>query len=102
MAFAEKEDAMGDSTGILLGLGFPSMAANNYTPLFDHLMQNHVLPRNIFSFWLSLNEETPSELLFGAINHDAFEGELEYFPVVDKQFWTIHLYDVKVSSHMGI
>jgi hypothetical protein len=39
MAFADKSDAFGDGTGILLGLGFPSMAAYNFTPVFDHIMQ---------------------------------------------------------------
>jgi hypothetical protein len=60
MAFADKSDAFGDGTGILLGLGFPSMAAYNFTPVFDHIMNMGILPANTFSFWLSLNPMVPS------------------------------------------
>jgi len=76
MAFAKTSDAFSDGTGILLGLGYPSMAAYNYTPMFDHLMNMHVLPHNIFSFWLSLNEKTSSQLLFGKIDTEKFTGDL--------------------------
>jgi hypothetical protein len=44
MAFAKTSDAFSDGTGILLGLGFPSMAAYHFTPMFDHLMDMEVLP----------------------------------------------------------
>lgn len=97
IAWADRSDAFGEGTGILLGLGFPSMSAYNFTPVFDHLMEMEVLKNNIFSFWFSLDAYTPSELLMGYINAQKFEGEIEYFPVVDKQFWTIKLEDLKVK-----
>jgi len=79
------------------------MAAYNFTPMFDHLMNMHVLPNNIFSFWLSLNEKTPSQLLFGKVDSEKFSGDLQYFPVVDKQFWTIELIDVLIGDEsLGI
>lgn len=65
MAIAEQSDAFNDGTGILLGLGYPSMAAFGYTPVFDHMMKLNVLPKNIFSFWLSQNTDVPSSLVFG-------------------------------------
>ena len=60
------------------------MAAYNFTPVFDHIMQMKLLPNNVFSFWLSLDPHTPSELLFGYINTDRYEGDLHYYKVVDK------------------
>ena len=39
MAFADQADCFEDGTGILMGLGYPSMAAYGYTPFFDHIMQ---------------------------------------------------------------
>ena len=57
-----------------------------------------MLPKNIFSFWYALNTDTPSSLVFGAIEEDKFEGEIKYYPVVDKQFWTIKMIDVLVST----
>ena len=52
MAIAKVSDAFVDGTGILLGLGYPSMAAFGFEPVFDHIMQEKLLPRNIFSFHL--------------------------------------------------
>mmetsp|Transcript_33104 Transcript_33104/g.24356 ORF Transcript_33104/g.24356 Transcript_33104/m.24356 type:complete len:132 (-) Transcript_33104:13-408(-) len=98
MAFADKSDAFTDGTGILMGLGFPSMAAYNFTPVFDHIMQLKLLPQNIFSFSLSLNPQTPSQLLFGKIDHSRYQGSLKYYPVRDQQFWTIGLEGVKIGD----
>ena len=79
MACAQVADAFSDGTGILLGLGFPSMAAFHFKPMFDHIMDLKILPSNIFSFWLSLNEDVPSELLFGKVDHQRYEGDLDYY-----------------------
>lgn len=102
MAFASVAECFGEGTGILMGLGYPSMAAYSFTPFFDHVMNLQVLPSNIFSFWLSLNQNTPSRLVFGKTEPEYYEGEIEYFPVVDKQFWTILMIDVKVSYSIRI
>jgi hypothetical protein len=88
-----------DGTGILLGLGYPVMAAHGFTPAFDSIMNASVLPKNIFSFWFSLNTDTPSSLVFGKIEEDKYEGEIKYYTVVDKQYWTIKMIDVIVNTH---
>ena len=97
MAVAKEATSFREGTDILLGLGYPSMAAFGFTPVFDHLMKLQVLPQNLFSFWLSMKEDIPSQLMFGKIDQTKFTGELQYFPVVDKQFWSILLIDVKVK-----
>ena len=74
LGYARVSDAFEDGTGILMGLGFPAMAAYHFTPVFDHIMESKILPRNIFSFWLSLNEMTPSQLLFGRIDDTKYTG----------------------------
>lgn len=98
MAFASKSDDFSDGTGVLMGLGFPSMAAYNFTPVFDHIIQENLLERNMFSFWLSLTPRIASKLLFGKVDASLFEGNLQYFDVVDQQYWTINLHDVLVTS----
>eukprot|EP00347_Sterkiella_histriomuscorum_P013419 403364776 len=98
MAFAQISDAFVDGTGILLGLGYPQMAAYGFTPFFDHIMESGILPKNIFSFSLSSSSDIPSHLILGEIDNNQFEGDLKYYPVVDKQFWTINLNDVLVGN----
>ncbi|CDW74522.1 pepsinogen a [Stylonychia lemnae] len=98
MAFAEVSDAFADGTGILLGLGFPSMSAYQFTPAFDHMMQLGVLPHNVFSFSLGVVEDTPSHLILGQIDDSQYQGNISYYPVVDQQFWTISLQDVLIGN----
>lgn len=102
MAMAQQSDAFSDGTGVLLGLGYPSMSAFGFTPVFDTLMNIKVLPKNIFSFWLSLNTDVPSSLVFGKVEPERFEGDIKYYPVIDKQFWTIKMIDVLVRFFFTI
>lgn len=78
----------------LIGLAYPQFAHEGVTPFFDSLIQASVLEQNLFSWYMSLNLDEPSELLFGSINHDKYEGELIYHPVVDQRFFTIALDNV--------
>ena len=55
MAMAQRAGAFNEGTGVLMGLAFPSMAAYNFTPMFDHVMKSQLLSQNIFSFWFSLD-----------------------------------------------
>lgn len=98
MGMAVESDAFSDGTGVLFGLGYPKMAAFGFTPVFDHLMKTNVLPKNIFSFWLSTDTDVPSSLVFGKTENDKYEGAIKYYPVVDKQFWTIKMVDVLVRE----
>jgi len=62
-------------------LAYPEMAYYG-RPLFDTMMAEKVLKKNVFSYFLSYNDEEESELLFGNINPARYEGELKYYPIV--------------------
>lgn len=101
--FAEILDESGDvfSAGKfsgILGLGFPGMAAYNINPVFDNIIDLKKLERNLMSFYYSYNENTDGEVLFGDINKSKFHGELEYYPLVEKFYWTIKMDDVKLGD----
>ncbi len=101
--FAEILDESGDvfSAGKfsgILGLGFPGMAAYNINPVFDNIIKQKKLDRNIMSFYYSYNENHDGEVIFGDINKDKFHGELEYYPLVEKYYWTIKMDDVKLGD----
>jgi len=101
--FAEILDESGDvfSAGKfsgILGLGFPGMAAYNINPVFDNIISQKNLERNIMSFYYSYNENTDGEVIFGDINRSKFHGELEYYPLVERYYWTIRMDDVKLGD----
>ena len=83
---------------ILLGLAYPIMSAHNQLSFFDHLMQEGSLEKDMFSFFLSWNEETPAQLVLGGVDDSKYEGDLVMHPVIDKQFWSIPLVDIWIGD----
>jgi len=59
------------------------MAEDAGLPLFDELMHQGLLKEDKFAFYLSQNKDEDSELMFGGVNQDKFDGELECHEVVD-------------------
>lgn len=51
---------------------------------------------NVFAFYMSMNDDEQSELIFGWIDSSRFVGEMKWYPVINKLFWSIELDDVKV------
>uniref|UniRef100_A0A8D0DHV0 Peptidase A1 domain-containing protein n=1 Tax=Salvator merianae TaxID=96440 RepID=A0A8D0DHV0_SALMN len=72
----------------IMGLGYPGISVSNITPPFDNMMKQKLIKENVFSFHLcntdSTAEANGGEVLFGGINHNAYEGKLHYIPVTRK------------------
>ncbi|XP_053120290.1 cathepsin D-like [Hemicordylus capensis] len=90
----------------IMGLGYPSISVNNVTPPFDNMMQQKLLKQNVFSFHLCNNNSTEEadggEVLFGGINHKAYEGELHYIPVSRQAYWQIKMDKVGLDNSSKI
>lgn len=48
----------------IIGLAYPKMA-NAGLPIFDSMIQQKLLDKNIFSFYMGVHSGDHSELLFG-------------------------------------
>ena len=95
----EKGDVFKDGyfSGIL-GLGYPKMAAEGTLPLMDSIINNKLLERNVMTFYYSYNEEEHGQVTVGYIDNSKYSGNLEYFEVIDKYFWSIKLKDIKYNN----
>lgn len=59
-------------------------------PLFDNMMMQKKLQRNLFSFYLNRNiDNSDSRLIVGGIDSSLYEPPLHYHKVVDQYYWTI-------------
>ncbi|KIO21011.1 hypothetical protein M407DRAFT_29335 [Tulasnella calospora MUT 4182] len=76
----ESNDSGLPSAGIM-GMGFPSNAETRATPFFWNLAHGRALVSNIFSFYLSRDVETGSELCFGCVDSTKFTGDLSWYPL---------------------
>jgi len=82
----------------ILGLAYPKMAAYGIVPVFDNIINQHLLKRNIMSFYYSVNQNTEGEITLGYIDPNRFTGKISYFPVIDKFYWTIKLDDIRLGK----
>lgn len=84
----------------ILGLSFPSLSNLEYVPLFDNIMNNSLLNKNWFSFYLTEKnkEDKLSEIIFGDPSREYYIGELEWFNVEDPAYWQISMDDVLIND----
>lgn len=92
-----KEAVLDPDFDAIIGLAYPAMAEMPQ-PVMDNIMEQGLLDKNIFSFFMATNENETSELLFGNYDEDKFEGSLQWHPVIDKLFWSLKLDDIKYNG----
>ncbi|XP_066564889.1 cathepsin D [Amia ocellicauda] len=88
----------------ILGLGYPSIAVAAATPPFDLIMDQKLLPSNVFSFYI--NRDTAGsvggELVLGGVDPNYYDGELHYVNVTRKAYWQIALDGVSVGNQLSL
>lgn len=83
----------------IVGLAYPSMAAYNFSPLFDNIIKQKRLDRNMFSFYFSRNEETKSsELTLGGWDDNHMDGDPKWHSVADKYYWLLEADNILVNG----
>lgn len=70
--------------------------------MFDSIMQQKSLGKNMFAFWMVRKEEEKankmSEMTLGYFDVKKFAGELNWYPVEFKYMYAIQLDDIKVNG----
>jgi pepsin A len=83
----------------ILGLGFPSLAAEGHLPFFDNVMAQNVLNgRNEFSFYFTKLPIQASAVFFGGVDDRFYTGEIKMFPVVQEHYWSLYLEDFLIGN----
>lgn len=80
----------------ILGLAFPKMAAFNFIPVFDNMMGQDSLEKNIFTFYYS--DEDNSEIGFGGIDYSKFFGDIYWNKVIEEYYWVIEISDIRIGD----
>jgi len=82
----------------ILGLSFPALSASGYTPVFDNVMQQHLLTHNMFSFYYSALPRQESAIVLGQPATDLYEGPLTFVDVSKQFYWELHMKDIKLNG----
>ncbi|KAF1525097.1 Pepsin A, partial [Eudyptes schlegeli] len=73
----------------ILGLAFPSIASSGATPVFDNMMAEGLVSKDLFSVYLSKNEQSGSFVLFGAIDPFYTTRGITWIPLSAETYWQI-------------
>lgn len=88
----------------ILGMAFPRISVNNVVPVFDNLMQQKLVEKNIFSFYLNRDPSAQpgGELMLGGTDSKYYKGPIAYLNVTRKAYWQVHMDQVDVGNGLTL
>ncbi|NXG10675.1 PEPA protein, partial [Sakesphorus luctuosus] len=82
----------------ILGLAFPSIASSGATPVFDNMMREHLVDRDLFSVYLSRDNQDGSFVLFGAIDPYYTSKGISWIPLSAETYWQITMDSISING----
>lgn len=95
-----KEDGLFQAASYdgIIGFSYPTLS-DSTKPFFDRIIEMRVLPKNVFSMYLSRDRKHgKSKLFLGGYDSSLIDGPIKYHPVVKKSWWTLKLDQVLVNN----
>ncbi|KAM9751152.1 renin [Menidia menidia] len=86
----------------VLGMGYPNVAIDGITPVFDRIMSQHVLKEQVFSVYYSRDpKHSPGgELVLGGTDPNYYTGNFNYVETREMGKWEVTMKGVSVGSEM--
>ncbi|NXJ83445.1 PEPA protein, partial [Trogon melanurus] len=75
----------------ILGLAFPSISSSGATPVFDNMMSEDLVSQDLFSVYLSGDEQSGSFVLFGGIDSSYTTNGITWIPLSAETYWQISM-----------
>ncbi|XP_022033189.1 cardosin-F [Helianthus annuus] len=84
----------------ILGLGFKETSVGNVVPIWDNMVNQHLVRERVISFWLNRNGDTDEggEIVFGGVDPNHYKGMHTYVPVTEKGYWQFDLGDILING----
>ncbi|CAF89153.1 unnamed protein product, partial [Tetraodon nigroviridis] len=86
------------------GHGLPRISVDGVAPVFDNIMSQKKVEKNVFSFYLNRNPQTQpgGELLLGGTDPQYYTGDFSYVNVTRQAYWQIHVDELSVGSQLTL
>ncbi|XP_045710684.1 pepsin A [Phyllostomus hastatus] len=82
----------------ILGLAYPSIAASGATPVFDNIWDQGLISQDLFSVYLSSNDQSGSVVMFGGIDSSYYTGNLNWVPLSSETYWQITVDSITMNG----
>uniref|UniRef100_A0A3Q3K8J2 renin n=1 Tax=Monopterus albus TaxID=43700 RepID=A0A3Q3K8J2_MONAL len=84
----------------VLGMGYPSMAIDGITPVFDRIMSQSVLEENVFSVYYSRDPKRypGGELILGGTDPNYYTGTFNYIHTSELGKWQVIMKGVSLGT----
>ncbi|KGL85319.1 Pepsin A, partial [Tinamus guttatus] len=82
----------------ILGLAFPSISSSGATPVFDNMMSQDLVSEDLFSVYLSNDDESGSFVMFGGVDSSYTTGGITWIPLSAETYWQITMDGVTMSG----
>ncbi|KAJ8249113.1 hypothetical protein GJAV_G00231310 [Gymnothorax javanicus] len=88
----------------ILGMAYPRISVDGVTPVFDNIMSQKKVEKNVFSFYLNRNPETApgGELLLGGTDPKYYTGSFNYVNITRKAYWQIHMDGMDIKNQLSL
>ncbi|XP_037675556.1 napsin-A isoform X2 [Choloepus didactylus] len=88
----------------ILGLGFPILAVGGVQPPLDVLVDQGILDKPVFSFYLNRDPEEADggELVLGGSDPTHYIPPLTFMPVTVPAYWQIHMERMQVATGLTL
>uniref|UniRef100_A0A8C2DGT1 renin n=1 Tax=Cyprinus carpio TaxID=7962 RepID=A0A8C2DGT1_CYPCA len=86
----------------VLGMGYPDVAIDGITPVFDHIMSQHVLSQKVFSVYYRRDPThiPGGELVLGGTDPNYHTGSFHYMNIKEEGKWEVIMKGVSVGADM--
>ncbi|KAJ8370254.1 hypothetical protein SKAU_G00102820 [Synaphobranchus kaupii] len=83
----------------ILGLAFPSISSSQATPVFDNMMNQGLVNQDLFSVYLSSNQQAGSEVVFGGMDPNYYTGNINWIPLSSETYWQFSMASVTINGN---
>ncbi|MBN3303385.1 RENI protein, partial [Amia calva] len=86
----------------VLGMGYPNVAIDGITPVFDRIMSQHILKEEVFSVYYSRDPQHKpgGEIVLGGTDPEYYTGSFNYLGTRETGKWEVQMKGVSVGAEM--
>ncbi|XP_036916407.1 pepsin A-2/A-3-like [Sturnira hondurensis] len=82
----------------ILGLAYPSISSSGATPVFDNIWDQGLVSQDLFSVYLSSDDQSESVVIFGGIDSSYYTGSLNWVPLSAETYWQITVDSITING----